>query len=268
MEQYRKIEKSIIKKFRKQIWRPFINAINDYQLIKPNDKIAVCISGGKDSMLLAKCMQELKRHGQISFELIFLLMDPGYDQKDINIIKTKATELNIPLTIFKTDIFKVLTLKKHKSPCYLCARMRRGHLYNKAQELGCNKIALAHHFNDVIETTLLNILYNGQFETMMPKLKSEHFQGMELIRPFYYVKELDIINWTHYNNLQFMECGCEVTKKQISNKRQMIKQLIKELTTENKNADINILHASENVNLNAIIGYHQDKETHHFLDNY
>jgi tRNA 2-thiocytidine biosynthesis protein TtcA len=268
MEKYREIEKSIIKKFRKTIWSRFIRAIKDYQLIEENDKIAVCISGGKDSMLLAKCMQELQRHGQFNFELEFILMDPGYNEESRSIIAENSKLLNIPINSFNTDIFKVIEKHGGKSPCYLCARMRRGYLYNQAKELGCNKIALAHHFNDVIETIMLNILYNGRYATMMPKLNSKNFAGMEIIRPFYYIKEEDINAWVKYNDLAFIKCGCVVTSGIKDSKRNEIKELIKSMLKTNENADINILKSSENVNINTIIGYQDYDESHHFLNNY
>lgn len=198
MEKYREIEKSIIKKFRKEIWSKFVKGIKDYQLIQQNDKIAVCMSGGKDSFLMAKCLQELQRHGQIDFELEFIVMDPGYTAYTKRKINDLAKELNVPIIMFKTDVFKVANTLNKEAPCYMCARMRRGHLYSKAKELGCNKIALGHHFDDVIETILLSVLYGGEFKTMMPKVHSDNFEGMELIRPMYLVKERDIIAWSKY----------------------------------------------------------------------
>lgn len=268
MKDYLEIERNLIKKFKKTIWTKFIKAIKDYQLIQQNDKIAVCISGGKDSMLLAKCMQELKKHGQIDFSLTFITMDPGYNEEDIRQIKNNAKSLNIPLTIFKTDIFEVVNKHSKDEPCYLCARMRRGHLYNKARELGCNKIALAHHMNDVIETTMMNMLYNGRFGTMMPKLKSMNFKEMELIRPLYYVKEDDIKQFVKTNELTFMDCGCSINTCQDSSKRIEMKKLIKDLIINNQNADKNILKSAENVILDTVIGYHKGKDHIHFMDNY
>ena len=250
MKELKDIEKSIIKKFRKEIYRRFIRAINDYDMIKENDVIGICISGGKDSFLLAKCMQELKRHNKVSFELKFILMDPGYDRKNIKKIKENAKKLNIDINIFKSNIFSVVDLHGNNSPCYLCARMRRGALYDYAQKQGCNKIALGHHFNDVIETILLNQLYNGQFSGMLPILDSEHFKGMQLIRPLFYVKEKDILSWVKYSELEFIDCACSVTKKN-TGKRSEIKDLINQLLKDNENADINIFNSMFNVNINT-----------------
>ena len=250
MKELKDIEKSIIKKFRKEIYRRFIRAINDYDMIKENDVIGICISGGKDSFLLAKCMQELKRHNKVSFELKFILMDPGYDRKNIKKIKENAKKLNIDINIFKSNIFSVVDLHGNNSPCYLCARMRRGALYDYAQKQGCNKIALGHHFNDVIETILLNQLYNGQFSGMLPILDSEHFKGMQLIRPLFYVKEKDILYWVKYSELEFIDCACSVTKKN-TGKRSEVKNLINQLLKDNENADINIFNSMFNVNINT-----------------
>lgn len=213
MEDYKNIERSIIKRFRKEIWHPFVKAINDYQLIENHDKIMVCISGGKDSFLMAKCLEELKRHGKIDFELKYVVMNPGYSQKNIDLIKKNSQLLNLDLEIFDTDVFEVANKLNEKSPCYLCARMRRGHLYSKAQELGCNKIALGHHFDDVIETTLLSMFYASEVKTMMPKLYSDHFQGLQLIRPMYYIKEKAIQDWVSYNRLTFLNCACKFVAK-------------------------------------------------------
>lgn len=268
MEKQREIEKSIIKKYRKTIWSKFIKAIKDYKLIEENDKIAVCISGGKDSMLLAKCMQELQRHGQYKFELEFITMDPGYHPDNVKLIEDNAKLLDIPINMFKTDIFEVVSKHGMDEPCYLCARMRRGHLYNKAKELGCNKIALAHHFDDVIETVMMNMLYNGRFGSMMPKLHSDNFEGMQLIRPMYHIKEEEIISWMKSNDLHFIDCGCMITVCSSATKRSEIKDLIANLKKTNINADINIFKASENVNMNTIVGYHKDKIYHSFLDEY
>lgn len=247
MKELKDIEKSIIKKFRKEIYRRFIRAINDYDMIKENDVIGICISGGKDSFLLAKCMQELKRHNKIPFELKFIVMDPGYNRKNIKKIKENAKKLNIDINIFKSNIFSVVDLHGNNSPCYLCARMRRGALYDYAQKQGCNKIALGHHFNDVIETILLNQLYNGQFSGMLPILDSEHFKGMQLIRPLFYIKEKDILSWVKYSELEFIDCACSVTKKN-TGKRSEIKDLINQLLKDNENADINIFNSMFNVN--------------------
>ena len=251
------------------MWCRFVRSIDEYNLVCDNDKIAVCISGGKDSFLLAKLFQELKRHGRINFELEFIVMNPGYNKKNINLIKDNLDKLNIPAHIFDSNIFDVVNDYGGASPCYLCARMRRGALYSKAKELGCNKIALGHHFNDVIETIMLNILYAGEYKTMMPKLKSENFPGLELIRPMYYVKEEDIIEWAKYNRLTFINCACKLTsRKDNEGKRKEIKKLIEDLKTINDNVDINILRSSENVNIDSIIGYKTNKEKINFLDKY
>lgn len=267
VERVREIEKSIIKKYRKQIWSKFIKAIKEYQLIKENDKIAVCISGGKDSMLLAKCLEELKRHGQFKFDLEYIVMDPGYSEETINQIKENLDILKIDATIFKSNIFEASTTMDSENPCYMCARMRRGALYNKAKELGCNKIALGHHFNDVIETVMLNLLFNGLFSSMMPKVHSEHFEGMELIRPLYLVREDDIISWSKYNNLTFIGCACSVTKRQ-SGKRKVVKDLIVKLKEIYPQADLNILKSSSNINLNTVLSYHKGDIEYSFLDDY
>ena len=267
MEKYREIEKSIIKKYRKEIWSRFVKAIKEFELIKENDKIAVCISGGKDSFLLAKCLEELKRHGQFKFDLEYLVMDPGYSEETLNKIYENAKILNINFSLFKSDIFEVSSRSLGDNPCYLCARMRRGYLYNKAKELGCNKIALGHHFNDVIETIMLNMIFNGQFSSMMPKLKSDNFDGMELIRPLYFVFEKDIISWSKYNNLEFIGCACTVTKKGLG-RRKEIKDLIENLKKINQNIDLNIFKSTCNVNLNTMISYFKDSKEYNFLDDY
>ena len=250
MKELKEIEKSIIKKYRKEIYSRFVRAVKDFDLIKEKDHIAVCISGGKDSFLLAKCMQELKRHSKYNFELTFLVMNPGYNLENINKIKENANILNIPIQMFETNIFEVSDNSLGKSPCYLCARMRRGALYSKAKELGCNKIALGHHFNDVIETIMLNLLYNGNFSGMLPILPSDNYPNMELIRPLYYVKEKDIISWVKFSELTFLDCACSVTKKN-SGKRKEVKQLIYTLLENNPNADINIFNSMFNVNPNT-----------------
>ncbi len=271
MERYREIEKSIIKKYRKEIWSKFIKGVKDYELIKSGDKIAVCISGGKDSFMLAKCMQELQRHGLINFDLEFIVMNPGYKEENLKKIKENAHLLNIPITIFETDVFSVANKLNEKSPCYMCARMRRGHLYDKARELGCNKIALGHHFDDIIETILLSVLYGGSFGTMMPKVHSENFSGMELIRPLYLVKERDIISWCNYNELKFINCACSFTLKnndENKSKRLLVKKLIEELRKDNKFVEYSIFRSAEKVNLNTIISYHNDSIEKHFLDEY
>ena len=255
MEKYKLIEKSIIKTYRKEIWSKFIKGIKDYSLIEENDSIAICISGGKDSFLLAKCLQELLKHGKMSFTLKFIIMDPGYSKSVIKQIKDNANILNIPIEVFKTDIFKVSTKLNEKAPCYLCARMRRGHLYDYAKKLGCNKIALGHHFDDVVETILLSVLYSGQFKTMLPKLDSTNFLGMQLIRPLYLVEEHDIINWAKYNELEFLNCSCKFAQKNTNSKRKEIKELINNLYLNNKYIKYNIFKSTHNVNLKTLISY-------------
>ena len=272
MEKYREIEKSIIKKFRKEIFSKFIKAIRDYKLIEENDKVMVCISGGKDSFLLAKCIQELIRHGMVPFTAQYVVMNPGYTDKNLDMIISNAKLMNIPIEIFNTDIFMVSNKLNEENPCYLCARMRRGHLYNKAQELGCNKIALGHHFNDVIETSLLSMFYGSEIKTMLPKLHSDNFKGVDLIRPLYLVKEEDIIRWKNYNELTFLNCACKFTEKvatkELSGKRKEIKELIANLKKINKEVDNNIFKALDNVNLNCVLGYRKDGEKHTFLEDF
>lgn len=272
-ERTKEIERSIIKKFRKPIWRKFTKAVNEYQLIQAGDKVAVCISGGKDSMLLAKLMQELQRHGKIPFELVFLIMNPGYNADNWQIIQDNAKLLGIPLTVFETQIFDIVA-EIDKSPCYLCARMRRGYLYSKAKELGCNKIALGHHFDDMIETVLMGMFYGGKIETMMPKLHSNNFEGMELVRPLYMVKEEDIKAWRDYNKLSFIQCACRFTENCSScggakgSKRDEMKELIGQMRKVSNVIDGNIFKSVHNVNLNTIIGYHKDGMIYNFLDDY
>lgn len=269
-----KCEESIRKKFHSSIFSKFAKALNTYEMIQPGDKIAVCISGGKDSMLLAKCFQEIKRHNKFDFELEFIVMDPGYNKANRKKIEDNAKKLGIPIKIFETDIFENV-VNIEKSPCYLCARMRRGHLYNFAKNLGCNKIALGHHFDDVIETILMGMLYGGQVQTMMPKLHSTNFEGMELIRPLYLVREEDIIKWRDYNNLEFLQCACKFTEqnygdqKETASKRKFVKNLIKELKKSDKQVDANIFKSVENVNLSTIVAY-KDKNNvrHDFLKDY
>ena len=272
MESAKEIERSIIKKYRKQIWAPFIRAVKDYKLIKEKDKIAVCISGGKDSFLLAKCMKEIKRHGKMNFELVFLVMDPGYTEKNKNQIIENAKKMDIPIQIIKSNIFDVVTKEVEGSPCYLCARMRRGFLYDNARKLGCNKIALGHHLDDVLETTLLNIFYGGEIKTMLPKLHSKNFEGMELIRPLYYVKEKDIIAFRNYHNLTFLNCACkfteEVQNKEELSKRKEMKKLIEYFRKENKHIENNLFKCVDNINLDAILGYRKEGKNYSFLDNY
>lgn len=269
-----KCEESIRKKFHKTIFTPFAKALNTYEMIKPGDKIAVCISGGKDSMLLAKCFQEIKRHNKFDFELEFIVMNPGYNEKNQKKIEENAEKLGISIKVFETDIFENV-VNIEKSPCYLCARMRRGHLYNFAKNLGCNKIALGHHYDDVIETILMGMLFGGQIQTMMPKLHSTNFEGMELIRPLYFVHEEDIIKWRDFNNLDFLQCACKFTEenyaedKETASKRKLVKNLIKELKKENKQVDANIFKSVENVNLSTIVAFKDENgEKHHFLDTY
>lgn len=270
---YLDIEQSIRKKFKKSIWCKFTKAVREYELVKEGDKIAVCISGGKDSMLMAKLFQELQRHNRFPFEVTFLVMDPGYSKENRQIIENNAKKLNIPLTIFESDIFEAV-LHVEKSPCYLCARMRRGHLYAKAKELGCNKIALGHHYDDVIETILMGMLYGAQVQTMMPKLHSTNFEGMELIRPLYLVREDDIKKWRDYNDLHFLQCACKFTETcsieggDSSSKRMEIKHLIRELKKTNPFVEGNIFKSVENVNLSTVIAYKQNGVKHHFLESY
>ena len=267
---YKEIEKSIIKKYRKEIWSKFIKTVKEYELIQENDKIMVCISGGKDSFLLAKCMEELTRHGKIKFECKYVIMNPGYKERNLNLIKKNLKKLNIDAIIYDSDIFDIVT-KVEESPCYLCARMRRGCLYSKAQELGCNKIALGHHFDDVIETNLLNIFYGSEIKTMLPKLHSTNFKGIDLIRPLYLVHEEDIISWKKYNKLEFLNCACKFTEENYqdihdtNSKRYEIKHLIKELRKTNPNIEHNIFTSMNNINLNAVLGYKKDKEYISFL---
>lgn len=273
MEEYKEIEKSIIKKYRKKIWGRFVRAVTDYQMIEENDHIAVCISGGKDSFLLAKCMQELKRHGKINFDLKFIVMDPGYNKNNRALIIKNAEKMNIPITIFESNIFDSVSALTEGNPCYLCARMRRGFLYSKAKELGCNKIALGHHFDDVIETILLSMFYGGEIKTMMPKLHSTNFENMELIRPLYYVKEHDIIAFQKTNNLEFLNCACRFTEHTETidpsmSKRLEMKTLIHEMRQKSDYVDINIFKSIENVNLDAVIAYRQNGTKHSFLDDY
>ncbi|MGN0377873.1 MAG: ATP-binding protein [Suilimivivens sp.] len=270
----RDVERSIVKKFRKEIWRKFTKAINEYELIQDGDKIAVCISGGKDSMLMAKLFQELERHGRKNFEVVYLVMNPGYNEINYQTILNNAKLLNVPITVFKTEIFDTVA-DITDSPCYLCARMRRGYLYSKAKELGCNKIALGHHFDDVIETILMGMLYGGQIQTMMPKLHSTNFEGMELIRPLYLVREEDIIKWMHYNELHFIQCACRFTENCAScggtekgSKRAEIKELIRELRLKSPHIEKNIFRSVENVNLSTVIAYKENGIKHHFLDSY
>lgn len=268
------VEKSIRKKFRKNIWCKFTKAINQYELVKEGDCIAVCISGGKDSMLMAKLFQELKLHNKFPFEVKFVVMDPGYSPENRKVIEENARKLKIPIHIFESDIFESV-YHIEKSPCYLCARMRRGYLYNFAKELGCNKIALGHHYDDVIETILMGMLYGAQIQTMMPKLHSTNFEGMELIRPLYLIREDDIKAWRDYNDLRFIQCACKFTdtcttcnNEENQSKRVEIKQLIAEIKKKNPYVEAHIFKSVENVNIETVIAYKKDGVKHHFLDNY
>ncbi len=274
------IEKSLRKQFRRKIFSPFAKAINKYELLQPGDRVAVCISGGKDSMLLAKCFQELKRHDKFPFEVEFISMDPGYNGHNRRLLEENARDLGVPVTIFDTDIFDSV-VNVERSPCYLCARMRRGHLYSKAKELGCNKIALGHHYDDVIETILMGMLYGGQVQTMMPKLRSSNFEGMELIRPLYLVREADIKRWRDVNEIRFLQCACrftdhcgsdvnELAKRTLedSSKRREVQNLIYELKKINPYVESNIFKSIENVNLDTVVAYKQKGERHSFLDEY
>lgn len=274
-ERQEKAEKSIRKKFHKQLFSPFARACRDYRLINDGDRIAVCISGGKDSMLMAKLFQEIQKHRKVSFDLEFLVMDPGYVEENRALIKDNAKALGIPITIFESDIFDAVSTVD-RNPCYLCARMRRGHLYSNAQKLGCNKIALGHHYDDVIETILMGMLYGGQIQTMMPKLHSTNFEGMELIRPLYLVRESDICAWRDYNELRFLQCACHFTRTcslvnedgSSTSKRMEIKHLIKDLKKTNPFVESNIFKSVENVNTDTVIAYKKHGERHSFLDEY
>lgn len=274
MERYEEIEKTITKTYRKEIWKRFVKAIIEYEMIKDGDKIAVCISGGKDSMLMAKCFGELKKHRKMNFDLEYIVMNPGYNELNKQKIIENSKILNIPIKMFETDIFnRVVHIED--SPCYLCARMRRGYLYENAKSLGCNKIALGHHFNDVIETILMGMLYGAQFQTMMPKVKSTSHPGMELIRPLYFVREEDIIRWKDKNNLDFIQCACRFTEqytltdnKEGMSKREEMKKLIKKLKKDYENIDVNIFNSVQNVNLDTLISYKKGEKVYHFLDQY
>ncbi len=273
LTRYQEIERSLITKYRKDIYSRFVKAVKDYELISDNDKIMVCMSGGKDSFLLAKCVQQLQLHGEKNFEARYVVMNPGYSDYNLNCIIENAKMLNVPIEIFESNIFDAVSSVEGKSACYLCARMRRGHLYNKALEIGCNKIALGHHFNDVIETTLLSMFYGAEVKTMLPKLHSDNFAGIDLIRPICLVKEKDIISWGNYNNLTFINCACRFTEQCAINddstsKRKEIKEIIRNLKNVNKEIDNNIYKAMENVNLNCILGWHKDEEEGTFLDNF
>lgn len=269
-----KIERSIITTYRKTIWSPFVLAVKKYELIEAGDKIAVCISGGKDSMLLAKLMQELRRHSEVPFELVFLVMDPGYNEVNRRKIEENAKLLEVPITVFENDIFDSANALSEDSPCYLCARMRRGHLYAKAKELGCNKIALGHHKSDVIETTLMGMLYGGQIQGMLPKIRSTNFEGMELIRPLYCVLEKDILRWKEQNGLDFIACACKFTPKTVGgdedtfSARRKVKTLIAELKKENENVENNIFQSIHNVQLDTLAEYKKDGKRVSFLEKF
>ncbi|MCE5285357.1 MAG: hypothetical protein LLG02_05885 [Pelosinus sp.] len=262
------IERSIIKKYRKPIWSKFIKAIKDFDLIADGDKIAVAISGGKDSTLMAKLFQELQRHGNNNFELEFIAMDPGYHEDIRKLLIRNCEYLNIPIHLFESEIFKIVDDIAQDYPCYMCAKMRRGALYAKAQELGCNKLAVGHHFNDIIETTLLNMFYAGSFKTMLPKLKSCHFEGLELIRPLYYVEEKYIENFTQDSGIWPLNCACMVAAEKIGNKRYEIKDLVQELKKMNKNVDKLIMRATQNVNIDCILGWQKEGKRYSYLDYY
>lgn len=273
-EPYSQAERSIVKKYRKTLWGPFIGAVKRYELIEKGDKIAVCISGGKDSMLLAKLMQMLQRYSDFPFELVFLVMDPGYSEENRKKIEDNASALGIPITVFETNIFDVAYRTDH-SPCYLCAKMRRGHLYSQAQKLGCNKIALGHHMSDVIETTVMAMFYGAQLQGMMPKLHSKNFSGMELIRPMYCILERDIVAWARYNGLSFLQCACRFTEncrtdenETSTSKRQEIKLLLERLRKTNPNIEISIFNSIHSVCLDTMVGYKTGDEHHSFLETY
>ena len=274
LEAYQRIERSIITKYRKALWNPFVYAVKRYELIQSGDAIAACISGGKDSMLMAKLLQELHRHSDVPFELVFLVMDPGYNALNRKRIEDNAALLRLPVTIFASDIFAVAN-STERNPCYLCARMRRGALYSKARELGCNKIALGHHFNDVIETTLLGMFYGSKLEAMMPKLHSTNFEGMELIRPLYCVREDDIIAWRRYNEMEFLQCACRFTENRDNapdgvgeSKRQEVKLLLRRLRQDNPNIEKSIFNSLHAVYLDTFPGYKTKGEAHSFLEDY
>jgi len=274
LEPYQLAERSIITKYRKVLWNPFIEAVKRYEMIQPGDRIAVCISGGKDSMLLAKLMQQLQKHSDFPFELVFLVMDPGYNELNRRKIESNAALLNIPVTIFESDIFEVAD-SAGKSPCYLCARMRRGYLYSRAQELGCNKIALGHHFNDVVETTLISMFYGSQLQAMLPKLHSTNFEGMTLIRPLYCVHEDDIIAWARDNSLEFIQCACRLTERSAADtgdvnvsKRKEIKLLLRRLRQGNPNIEKSIFNSIHAVALDTMPGFKTGGVEHSFLERF
>ncbi|NLN07324.1 MAG: tRNA 2-thiocytidine biosynthesis protein TtcA [Firmicutes bacterium] len=262
------IEKSLVTKFRRSIWSKFTRAVRDYRLVRPGDKIAVAVSGGKDSMLMAKLFQELKRHRQIDFELEFIAMDPGYHPQIRELFLENCNYLQIPIRLFRSEIFRIAEKIAGEYPCYMCARMRRGALYARAQELGCNKLALGHHFDDVIETNMLNILCAGTFKTMLPKLKARNFPGMELIRPLYYIDEEAIIRYTEYSGIWPLNCACMVAAKKTGNKRYEVKKLIKALEGNFQQVRKSIFRAAENVHLDAVLGWKAKGVRYHYLDTY
>lgn len=273
MERYKEIERTIIKTYRAHLWAPFVKALKEFELLKENDCVCVCISGGKDSMILAKLFQELKRHSDFDFEVKYMVMNPGYSDANLKRIKDNLETLHIDAVILPTDIFAIANAQE-KNPCYLCAKMRRGALYKLASELGCNKIALGHHFDDVIETTLMNMLNSGSFQTMLPKLHSDNYSGMELIRPMYYIRERDIVRWANYNELKFLNCACKFTEQidkeelHSGSKRQDTKQLIKDLLKYNPLVEKNIFKSAFNVNADKVLGYKLNNKQISFLDDY
>ena len=273
LEKHVEVQRSIIKKYRKAIWNNFVAAVQEYELVKEGDKIAVCISGGKDSVLMACCLRQLQLHSNVPFELVYLVMDPGYNKENRKLIEYNTALLNLDVHIFESDIFEV-TDRVGGAPCYLCARMRRGCLYSKAKELGCNKIALGHHLNDVIETVLMSMTYSSEIKTMLPKLHSTNFEGMELIRPLYRVKEKDIIAWAEYNGLKFLQCACKMTEKnadiELMSKRKETKALIEYMKTFNSEVEDNIFRSLHNVNLATIPGWRDSDsgELHSFIEDY
>ena len=262
------IEKSLTTTYKKELFKPFVQAINEFSLVEEGDKIAVAISGGKDSLILAKLFQQLKKHNKFQFELIFLSMDPGFKEVNRELLISNCNYLNIPLVIENSEIFEVVQKIAKENPCYMCARMRRGFLYKQAKDLGCNKLALGHHFDDVIETTMMNMFYNGQFQTMVPKIEAANFDDIELIRPMVFIKEKDIIRWVKYSGIQAMNCGCTVVAEKTSSKRREIKELILSLKKVNPDIDMNIFNSATNVNIESIYGYQKDKEKKHFNELY
>jgi tRNA(Ile)-lysidine synthase TilS/MesJ len=262
------VERSLSKKFKGPIYSKFLEALVDFKMISTGDKVAIALSGGKDSLLLAKLFQEFKRHGQVEFDMVFLTMDPGFSEANLNSHLENCQKLGIPVTIEKSNIFSVTEKMAAENPCFLCARMRRGFLYKVAKELGCNKLALGHHFDDVIETTLMNMFYAGCYKTMLPKVRSQNYEGIELIRPMYYVKEADIHRFVQYNGIETMKCGCKISDGVVDSKRQEVKRFITQLRKSDPNIDINIFRSAQNVNLKSVLGYHNDDKSTSFLDDY